>query len=133
MADVESDKQFTEITSPDSGIIKKLYYHEDQVCKVGDVFLEIQTNSDKKVPEDKIVQKTVGLNEKKEEKMKEQHVSRTHHTHGHGESEVLASSTVKMWAREHKVDLNHVKGSGRKGRILKEDIIYFLEDRAKAK
>lgn len=41
MADVESDKQFTEITSPDSGIIKKLYYHEDQVCRVGDVFLEM--------------------------------------------------------------------------------------------
>ena len=41
MADVESDKQFTEITSPDNGIIKKLYYHEDQTCRVGDIFLEI--------------------------------------------------------------------------------------------
>lgn len=46
---------------------------------------------------------------------------------------MLASSTVKMWAREHKVDLSHVKGSGRKGRVLKEDIIYFVEDREKAK
>lgn len=41
LADVESDKQFTEITSPDNGTIKKLYYQEDQACMVGDIFLEI--------------------------------------------------------------------------------------------
>lgn len=41
LADVESDKQFTEITSPDNGTIKKLYYQEDQTCRVGDIFLEI--------------------------------------------------------------------------------------------
>jgi pyruvate/2-oxoglutarate dehydrogenase complex dihydrolipoamide acyltransferase (E2) component len=46
IADVESDKQFTEITSPEEGIIKKIFYHEDTVCQVGDVFLEIETNSD---------------------------------------------------------------------------------------
>lgn len=45
IADVESDKQFTEITSPEEGIIKKIYYHEDTVCQVGDIFLEIETNS----------------------------------------------------------------------------------------
>lgn len=39
IADVESDKQFTEITSPEDGVIKKLYYHEDQTCRVGDIFL----------------------------------------------------------------------------------------------
>ena len=41
IADVESDKQFTEITSPESGTIKKLHYNEDEVCGVGDVFLEM--------------------------------------------------------------------------------------------
>lgn len=39
IADVESDKQFTEITSPEEGTIKKIYYHEDMVCQVGDIFL----------------------------------------------------------------------------------------------
>jgi|JI10StandDraft_1071094.scaffolds.fasta_scaffold2939695_1 2-oxoisovalerate dehydrogenase E2 component (dihydrolipoyl transacylase) len=29
LADVESDKQFTEITAPEEGIIKKLHYKED--------------------------------------------------------------------------------------------------------
>ena len=43
IADVESDKQFTEITSPEEGFIAKLYYQETEVCKVGDLFLEIET------------------------------------------------------------------------------------------
>ena len=34
-----------------------------------------------------------------------------------------------MWARQHKIDLNELKGTGKKGRILKDDIIYFLENR----
>lgn len=41
LADVASDKQFTEITASDSGVIKKIYYHEEDVCQVGDLFLEI--------------------------------------------------------------------------------------------
>lgn len=39
LADVESDKQFTEITSPEQGVIKKLFYREDETCQVGDIFL----------------------------------------------------------------------------------------------
>jgi 2-oxoisovalerate dehydrogenase E2 component (dihydrolipoyl transacylase) len=45
VADVESDKQFTEITSPEEGVIKKLYYREDETCQVGDIFLEMDTVS----------------------------------------------------------------------------------------
>lgn len=41
LADVASDKQFTELTASNSGVIKKIYYKEDEVCQVGDLFLEI--------------------------------------------------------------------------------------------
>lgn len=42
IADVASDKQFTEITASDSGIIKKIHYNEEDICQVGDLFLEIE-------------------------------------------------------------------------------------------
>jgi len=35
IADVESDKQFTEISAPENGIVKKMYFLEDQTCQVG--------------------------------------------------------------------------------------------------
>ena len=41
LADVASDKQFTEITASNAGVIKKIYYNEEDVCQVGDLFLEI--------------------------------------------------------------------------------------------
>lgn len=47
--------------------------------------------------------------------------------------EFLASATVKMLARQHSINLLKVKGTGKKGRILKEDIIHFVENREKAK
>lgn len=40
----------------------------------------------------------------------------------------MASTVVKMWAREHNIDLRDVKATGKKGRVLKSDIIYYLED-----
>ena len=45
LADVASDKQFTEITASNSGVIKKLHYHEEDVCQVGDLFLEIMSEN----------------------------------------------------------------------------------------
>lgn len=39
LADVASDKQFTELTASDSGVIRKIYYKEEDVCQVGDLFL----------------------------------------------------------------------------------------------
>lgn len=42
LADVASDKQFTEITASDSGIIRKIHYQEEDVCQVGHLFLEIE-------------------------------------------------------------------------------------------
>jgi len=60
--------------------------------------------------------------EEKEKKTQSEHTQE----HGIHHDEFLASATVKMHAREHKINLKEVKGTGRKGRILKEDIIHFV-------
>jgi len=125
IADVESDKQFTEITSPEEGVIKKLYYHEDQTCMVGDVFLEIETNK----PETQ--------QEHSAHHVQVQHTSSTAHSalvKSQGledKDEVLASSTVKLLAKQNKINLQELKGTGRRGRVLKDDIVHFLESRDK--
>lgn len=40
--------------------------------------------------------------------------------------EILTSPTVRMLARQHKIELETVKGSGRKGRIFKSDILEHI-------
>lgn len=44
---------------------------------------------------------------------------------------MLASSTVKLLAKQNKINLQELKGTGKKGRVLKDDIVHFLERRDK--
>ena len=46
LADVASDKQFTEITASTPGVVRKIHYQEEEICQVGDLFLEIETGED---------------------------------------------------------------------------------------
>jgi len=43
------------------------------------------------------------------------------------ESAVLCIPSVRRIAKEHRIDLTKVKGSGKNGRILKEDILAYME------
>lgn len=44
---------------------------------------------------------------------------------------VLATPAVRRVAREENIDLRQVRGSGRDGRVLKEDVLKFVEERGK--
>ncbi|MBF7072778.1 dihydrolipoyllysine-residue acetyltransferase [Glaciecola sp. MH2013] len=45
-------------------------------------------------------------------------------------TKVLASPAVRRVAREHKITISDVKGSGKKGRVLKEDIEAFVNSKS---
>lgn len=40
---------------------------------------------------------------------------------------VLATPAVRALARQYKIDLSAIQGSGKAGRILKEDIVNYME------
>lgn len=46
MADVSTDKLFTQLPSPYEGRVHKLFYKTDEKCNVGDVLLEIEVDSE---------------------------------------------------------------------------------------
>src|SRR5208282_6063146 len=48
---------------------------------------------------------------------------------GGEEEEIRTSPLVRRIAREHNVDLNQVKGTGRGGRVSKKDILDFIDQR----
>jgi len=58
--------------------------------------------------------------DRKEEHEEISPVSREH-------EKVLTTPAVRRIAREHKIDLTKVKGSGNHGRVLKEDILAYIE------
>ncbi len=143
ICEVQSDKASVEITSRYAGRIKRLMHKEGDVAKVGHPLCEIEMESDgasageaeEVKPEQEEVQIT-GVSQDSEFKgvNMEGFVSAEHkHSNGGGShagngKDVLATPAVRRVSREHNVDLAQVRGTGRDGRITKEDVLNHVQN-----
>ncbi|XP_063284488.1 lipoamide acyltransferase component of branched-chain alpha-keto acid dehydrogenase complex, mitochondrial [Pelobates fuscus] len=114
ICEVQSDKASVTITSRYDGVIRKLHYNVDDIALVGKPLVDIETEVVKDVtPEEDVVETPA--------------VSHEEHTHqeikGH---KTLATPAVRRLAMENNIKLSEIVGTGRDGRILKEDILSFL-------
>jgi len=117
ICEVQSDKATVTITSRFDGVITKLYYEVEDTALVGKPLVDIESTQVAEAP----AAKTEVIADSLERtdippKQPEFRVNK-----------VLATPSVRKMAFENKVDLEKVAGSGKDGRILKEDIINFLE------
>ncbi|XP_064189344.1 lipoamide acyltransferase component of branched-chain alpha-keto acid dehydrogenase complex, mitochondrial isoform X1 [Anguilla rostrata] len=114
ICEVQSDKASVTITSRYDGVIRKLYYDIDSIALVGTPLVDIETDAGPEVaPEEDIVETPA--------------MAQDEHTHqqikGH---KTQATPAVRRLAMENNIKLSEVVGTGRDGRILKEDILNFL-------
>ncbi|KAJ1018945.1 hypothetical protein NDA16_004748 [Ustilago loliicola] len=143
ICEVQSDKASVEITSRYAGKIKILMHKEGDVAKVGHALCEIEMESDGSGAAEEV--KEAGQKEEeveitgvtKDSEFKavdmEGFVSAEHkHSHGGGShangKDVLATPEVRRISRDHNVDLAQVRGTGRDGRITKEDVLNFVQN-----
>ncbi|XP_026861211.2 lipoamide acyltransferase component of branched-chain alpha-keto acid dehydrogenase complex, mitochondrial [Electrophorus electricus] len=114
ICEVQSDKASVTITSRYDGIIRKLYYDIDSIALVGSPLVDIETDGAQELPPEEDVMETPA-------------VSQEEHTHqeikGH---KTQATPAVRRLAMENNIKLSEVIGTGKDGRILKEDILNFL-------
>uniref|UniRef100_A0A158PA61 Dihydrolipoamide acetyltransferase component of pyruvate dehydrogenase complex n=1 Tax=Angiostrongylus cantonensis TaxID=6313 RepID=A0A158PA61_ANGCA len=122
LCEVQSDKAAVTITSRYEGIIKKLLHKVDEVVRVGEPLVEIEVAG--------MVSNTDAVSQHQTEPSKllqPSVVATTSESLGHiASGKVLATPAVRRVAMENKVDLKKVKGSGKDGRVLKEDVLKFL-------
>ncbi|KAG1467555.1 hypothetical protein G6F56_004350 [Rhizopus delemar] len=97
ICEVQSDKASVEISSRFSGKVIKLHHDLHGIAKVGYPLVDIET-------------------EEEEEEIAEEEIKEI------PTQSVLATPAVRRLAKENNVDLNTIKGTGKEGRILKEDI-----------
>lgn len=128
--EVETDKAAVPIPSPKSGVISKINVEEGQIVKVGDVLLSIDTGA-----ADEAAPKAAAKPQAR------QAVSARDDGRNRGGGTVAAppapaappkrtgpvpaAPVVRKLARELKVDINVVTGSGPNGRIMREDVERF--------
>lgn len=118
IVELETDKVTLEVNAPAAGVIVKIIAGEGDNVEVGAVLGEIGAANDagSKKPEPK-------KEAKKEEPKKEEKKAAA--------EEELLSPAVRKLVEEHSLDASKIKGTGKDGRLTKEDVQNFIEDHGK--
>ena len=113
ICEVQSDKASVTITSKYDGVVTKLYYEVDDIAQTGDPLIDVEVAGGGAEPGEATV--TEATEDPDLDNTARRNVK------------VLATPAVRRIAMEHGVNLADVTGSGKEGRVLKEDILSFLE------
>ncbi|KAJ8890284.1 hypothetical protein PR048_009792 [Dryococelus australis] len=116
VCEVQSDKASVTITSRYDGVIKKLYYNIDDVALVGKPLVDIEIESAEITDQESPPAKEEPSPESIHDVTKASNL----------EAKVLATPAVRRISMEYNVDISLVKGTGKDGRVLKEDILAHL-------
>ncbi|CAN8009897.1 unnamed protein product, partial [Ixodes pacificus] len=122
ICEVQSDKASVTITSRYDGRIVKLYHEVDGVCKVGSTLVDIEIADD-------------GTDSSDSDQVQDQaggapasQTSAPHSSDASGQlDKVLTTPAVRRIAMENNIRLSDVQGSGKDGRIMKEDVVRYIE------
>lgn len=127
IVEIQTDKVKVEEESPASGILKKILANEGDVIPVGKE-IAIIASENEALPE---------INKQKDEKtIKESDEGKTKRLSGsrgekedtsHAAGRIKASPAAKRIAKKYNIDIRKIKPSGPKGRIVKEDVLKYIE------
>ena len=108
LAEIETDKVVIEVVATNDGVMTKIIKAEGEVVNSGEIIGEYEVGKSEIAKEEK---------SKKEKNLKPQHKDR------------LISNSVNKLAQENGIDLNLIKGTGKSGRITKQDIMNHISDK----
>jgi len=123
VVDVSTDKAIVEIPSMYNGRVTKLYYQESDTAEVHKPLFAIEVEGEEQSrgqPEDNKQAATVAV------PVMEVPVISAAAT----SDKVLTTPAVRKMAREHSLDLATIAGTGKQGRVLKEDVLAYLNQKA---
>jgi len=123
--EVETDKAIVEIPSPVSGKILKILVKGGQIISVGTIMISVEESGQKQIsPAANYIADAEQPGENTKPKEKELFVK---HEVTNLDVVVIASPATRQLARELKIDLRKIAGSGPGGKIFKEDVLAYAE------
>ncbi|SFX18146.1 pyruvate dehydrogenase E2 component (dihydrolipoamide acetyltransferase) [Thermoactinomyces sp. DSM 45891] len=128
-AEIQTDKAVVEIPSPVTGVVKELKVEEGQIAMVHSVIAVIEAEGE--VPAAEGTEETPATEEKQSEEVAKETSEEKPSTPVAVQEEVAfhinvkAMPSVRKMARDMGVDLTRVKGTGKNGRVLAEDVKAF--------
>jgi 2-oxoisovalerate dehydrogenase E2 component (dihydrolipoyl transacylase) len=148
LCEVQSDKASVEITSRFAGVIKKLHYEAGDMAKVGKPLIDIDIQGEINEEDAKLIEP--GAGEKSQVQEQEAPASTSTATTAtppkttpiskltatsekeapsKSKHATLATPAVRHLTKELNVSIEDVTGTGRDGRVLKEDVYQFAKER----
>lgn len=126
ICEVQSDKASVTITSRYDGRITKLYHEVDDLCKVGSPLVDIEVDDESlsSSDDDEVHDQDIGSSQRASKPAAESVVQEAGGAAG---DKVLTTPAVRRIAMENNIPLSDVKGTGKDGRVLKEDVIRYIE------
>lgn len=144
VVEVMTDKAVVEIPAKHAGTVHKLYHQQGDIARVHEPLFALSTEGDKEgesTASAATAQSSSGSGKAPtSERSDAKPVAASNDKWPDGAYEppvaipgrVLASPAVRRIAREKSLDLTEVKGSGKKGRILKKDVVEMNSQSAPA-
>ena len=128
---LETDKATMDVPTPKAGTVKEVLVNVGDKVKQGSLVIKLETTSSAPVQEApapaaepaKTVEKPAPAPAAK----KADPVPHHPQSNGGAKGSIYASPSIRRIAREFGVDLTLVKGTGAKGRILKEDVQSYVK------
>lgn len=133
LCEIQNDKAVVEIPSPVDGTVEEVLVAEGTVAVVGDVLIRfdapgyegMQLKGDAHHEEN--TQKTAEQVQATAEDGKvESAAPKVEELPENTNKRIIAMPSVRKFARDNDIDIKLVTGSGKNGRVLKEDIVQFM-------
>ncbi|KAL6850352.1 hypothetical protein ACP4OV_020979 [Aristida adscensionis] len=116
LCEVQSDKATIEITSRFKGKVHQIHFGPGDIVKVGETLLKMIVGESQVLSHDNVVpstEKSLGVD------------SATPSGEGNAPSGALSTPAVRHLAKQYGLNINDIQGTGKDGRILKEDVLNY--------
>jgi len=115
LVDIETDKVVLEIPAPETGVIKKILKNNGDVVTSGEVLAVLDPDATAVIP----YKLAVAAGDKKNEA-------------GDAGPAPATSPAVRQLVADNNLDITQISGSGKDGRIIKQDVLDYLADRSQS-
>lgn len=118
LLDLETDKVVLEVPAPADGILAEIKFQEGDTVQSGQLLAKIKEGSDSEAKEEK-------KEEKKTETSKERDEAESDKVSA--KEDKSTSPVVRRMLAEHDLQPGQIQGSGKDGRITKDDVLSYIE------
>ena len=127
---VQSDKASVDITSRYDGVVTKVHYEVGDMASVGTPLIDIEVEGEGEeagdAGESKADSEPAAASASAAAAAAASSSSPASKGSAAAAGKALATPAVRRLAKEHDIDISHIEGTGKAGRVLKGDILAFI-------